>query len=174
MSNEFLVKTAGDWFRSRGNDGRNVDASTVTVDAGEAVDALATERIDVISLVRIASIAFISDKVESEVTHASSIFVDFVSTTDRRSVVGKALAVSQVVPEYAHALAEDVVINLQIGAVELNWVGSLGFWQVSICKAGLYLVDLGLISLSATVCEQVGLTVCIVGVFAGGQTDSQE
>lgn len=153
MSNEFLVKATGDWCGSRGNDGRNIDASTVTVDAGEAVETLATERIDVIRLVRWACTAFISDEVESDVAHTSSIFVDFVSATDRRSVVRKALAVSQVVPEYAHALAEDVVINLQIGAVELNWVGSLGFWQVSICKAGLYLGDLRRISLPAAVCE---------------------
>lgn len=174
LSDEFFVESAGDWWGSRGHWRRGVDAGAVAVKKGITFDALAAERVDVVGGVGFAGVTLVTDEIVAKVADASAILVDFVGAANWGSAEGNAFVSSHVVAEDADALAENVVIDLQVGAVDFNWVGSLGFGKVSISEVGLNLGDLGGVSLATAVYVLVGLAAYRVDVVTGGKTHPQK
>ena len=96
---------------------------------------------DIVSRVRRASVALRANEIVAKVTDTAPILIYLVLTTDWGHAVWDAFGSCHVVPKDAHTLAQDVIIGLQIGAVNLSWLGSFGLREIGIGESILYLGD---------------------------------
>jgi hypothetical protein len=114
---QFLVDGTDGVLGCGRGDGRDVDLSARAVDEDVAVDAGAGEGREVVSRVGGADIAQSADEVEAEGADAAAVLVDFVASANGDDVVvGDTVGALEVEADDANALAEDVVVDLVIGA----------------------------------------------------------
>lgn len=116
--------------RGRGG-GRDVDLGAGAVDEDVAVDAGAGEGGEVVGGVGGTDIAELADEVEAEGADAAAVLVDLVASAGGDDVVvGDAVGALEVEADDANALAEDVVVDLVIGAGDGGGGGASGCLNV--------------------------------------------